>query len=406
MTNTAKTYFPEKLVPVLQPALGTYKFRGAYGGRGSGKSVNFAQAACWHGAYTPLRILCGREFQNSIKESFYAEVESAINNDKWLRHFYRLTETFIQGRNGTKFIFKGLRRINPKSLAQIDLCILEEAEDIPEEALRKLIPTIRKKGSEIWVIWNPEKEGSPVDTRFRKNTPPRSIIVEINHQDNAFFSEELEEARAYDEQILDPDTYHHVWEGGYLKNTKAQIFEGRWGVEAFEPESYWDGPYHGLDFGFSVDPLAAVRCYIYKDVLYISHEAGKVKLELRDTAEYIEKRIPDFCKHVVRADNARPESISHLRGDGIPKITAVEKWSGSVEDGISRMRSFRKIVIHPRCVETKNEFRLYSYKIDSKTGDVLPDIVDAYNHYIDAIRYALAPIIKQQKRAGVLRGSR
>ena len=78
----------------------------------------------------------------------------------------------------------------------------------------------------------------------------------------------------------------------------------------------------------------------------------------------------------------------------MPQAIAVDKWPGSVEDGIAFMRSFREIVLHPRCKETIREFKLYSYKRDRLSGDVQPDIVDAHNHYIDAIRYALAPMIQ------------
>ena len=105
-------------------------------------------------------------------------------------------------------------------------------------------------------------------------------------------------------------------------------------------------------------------------------------------------RLPDIASHVVRADSARPESISYLRRFGVPRCTGAEKGKGSVEDGIAFIKSFRRINIHPRCEEVRKEFRLYSYKVDRLTSDVLPQIVDKHNHYIDALRYALEPAIK------------
>ena len=128
----------------------------------------------------------------------------------------------------------------------------------------------------------------------------------------------------------------------------------------------------------------------------IERESGKVGLELDDTAIYIEQEIPEISRYVVRADCARPESISHLRRHGLPQITGASKWAGSVEDGIQHMRSYSEIVIHDRCVEIQKEFRLYSYKVDKNSGDVLTTIVDKHNHYIDAIRYALNPMIKKE----------
>jgi phage terminase large subunit len=103
--------------------------------------------------------------------------------------------------------------------------------------------------------------------------------------------------------------------------------------------------------------------------------------------------MPDLARATIRADSARPESISYLRRHDLPGITSVTKWPGSVEDGIAHIRSYERVVIHPDCPQTAREFRLYSYKTNS-AGDVLNAIVDANNHYIDALRYALAPKIK------------
>jgi phage terminase large subunit len=129
--------------------------------------------------------------------------------------------------------------------------------------------------------------------------------------------------------------------------------------------------------------------------LFIEYDAAKVGLELDETAEYLKARVPGIEAHTSRADSARPESISYLKRHGLPRIEGVDKWKGSVEDGIQFMRSFDEIVIHPRCRDAVNEFLLYSYNVDRLTGDILPQIVDAHNHIIDAIRYALAPIIKR-----------
>lgn len=101
----------------------------------------------------------------------------------------------------------------------------------------------------------------------------------------------------------------------------------------------------------------------------------------------------------MRADSARPESTSYLRRHGLPNVTSVDKWTGSVEDGIAHLRGYAEIVIHPRCQETIRETRLWSYKVDRLTGDILPTVVDAHNHYMDALRYALAPIIKARAKA-------
>lgn len=395
--GVAQITLPEKLVPVFTPARGEVQYRWAKGGRGSGKSFNFAKMAAVWGYSEPLRVLATREYQGSIRESFYAELKSAILSETWLSSAYVIGSDFIRGKNGTEFIFMGLRRsINSvRSLAQIDLTIIEEAEDVPENSWLMLEATVfRRQKSELWSIWNPKLKGSPVDLRFVQNPPKNAVGCEMNYWDNPFFPKGLETLRAREERRLDPDTYAHVWEGQYLTNSHAQVYNGKWQVSEFEPGVDWDGPYQGGDFGFSQDPLAAVRCWIHDEVLFVEYEAGDVGLELDDAPSFIELRIPGWSHYVSRWDNARPESISHFNRHGMPRAEAAEKWNGSVEDGIQFIRSFKRIVVHPRCVNTRRELQLYSYKVDRFTGDILPVVVDAHNHYMDAIRYALAPIVR------------
>ena len=396
--TTARIELPQKLVPVFSPPRGSVRYRGAYGGRGSGKSFSFALMAAVWGYAEPLRILATRELQVSIKESMYAELRNAIQSRPWLDAHYEVGESYIRGANGTEFLFRGLRHNMTaiKSMAQIDLCIVEEAEDVPEHSWLDLLPTVRAPKSEIWCVWNPRFDGSPVDERFIKNPPENSIIAELNYDGNPWFPDVLDQERRHDRERMDPATYAHVWEGAYLENSDAQVLHGKYRVAEFEPGRDWDGPYHGIDFGFANDPTTANKCWIHKDALYIEHEANKVGLELDDTAEYVESRIPGISKHVIRADSARPESISYLKRNGLPRITGVSKWQGSVEDGIQHLRSYKEIVIHPRCKETIREARLYSHKVDRHTGDVLPKVVDAHNHHWDGIRYALEPMIARK----------
>lgn len=386
---------PPKLIHVFAPKRGELRYRGAYGGRGSAKSFTFAKMAAIWGAVEPLRILCTRELQNSIKESFHAEIKNAIASDPWLTSCYDVGIDYIRGKNGTEFLFRGLRHSMGaiKSTAQIDLCIVEEAEDVPEAAWVDLLPTIRAPMSEVWVIWNPRKDGSPTDQRFRKNTPPRAAIVSMNYNDNPWFPFELEEMRKDQQRTMDDATYRHIWLGEYLKHSKAQIFAGKYSIADFTPGADWNGPYQGIDFGFAQDPTTAVRCWVHERKLYIEQEAGKVGLDLDVTGEFINKKIEGFAAYVARSDSSRPESISYLLRHGLPRIEGVKKWAGSVEDGIEHIKSYDEVIIHTRCTGTASEFAEYSYKVDRLSGDVLPDIVDANNHYIDAIRYALQPLI-------------
>lgn len=401
MATAATIALPHKLKRIFAPPRGAVQYRCAYGGRGSGKSFSFAKMAAVWGYMEQLRVLCTRDLQVTIKESFHAELKSAIASEPWLQHHYDVGVDYLRcARTGTEFIFRGLRHNvgSIKSLAKIDLTIVEEAEDVAEASWLALEATVfRQQKAELWAVWNPRLDGSPVDARFRKTPPSNALIAELNWWDNPFFPVGLETLRQREQERLDPGTYAHVWEGAYLVNSDAQVLAGKVRIGAFGPTKGWDGPYHGLDYGFAQDPTAAVRVWVHDNRLWIEHEGGKHGLEIDETAEFLCSRIPDIEQHVIRADSARPESTSYLRRNGLPRVVSVDKWPGSVEDGVAHLRSYSEIVIHPRCAETIRESRLWSYKTDRLTGDVLPVLVDAHNHYWDAVRYALEPLIRQRQ---------
>ena len=395
-----KIDIPRKLSTLFDRPLGGYRYRGAYGGRGSGKSFNFAKMAAAFAYTEPLRILCTREFQASIRDSFHAELRNAIASEPWLEAFYDVGVDYIRGANGSEFLFKGLRNSvgSLKSISMIDITIVEEAEDVPELSWLALEATVfRKPRSELWPIWNPKKIGSPVDMRFRQKPPENSKIIEVNYYDNPYLPKPLEDLRLRQREILDANTYSWIWEGAYLTHSKAQILADRYDVREFVPNNDFSGPYFGADWGFAQDPTTLIKAWVYDDCLYVERELYKVGVEITDLPEFF-KKIDGAEGHVIRADSARPETISHLKRNGFPRIEGVDKWKGSIEEGISTLRGFKRIVINPRCVNTIKEFQAYSYKTDRLTGDVLCDIMDAENHAIDALRYAITPLIKRKKQ--------
>ncbi len=398
---------PPKLIPVFSKP--NMRYRGSFGGRGSAKTRTFAKMTAVIAYKRAMAgdsgvILCGREFMNSLEDSSLEEVKQAIRAESFLNDFFEIGEKYIRTKCGrVSYIFSGLRHNldSIKSKARILLAWVDEAESVSEMAWSKLIPTVREHNSEIWLTWNPEKRDSATDKRFRQFPPDSSVIVEMNYTDNPWFPDVLEQERLNDKKRLDDATYRWIWEGAYLEASEAQIFNGKYEELEFKPNQDFNGPYFGLDFGFAKDPTAAVKCWVFDNNLYIEHEAGKTGLELDHTAGFLKERVPDIEKYILRADSARPESISYLKRNGVPRIEGVKKWSGSVEDGIEHIKSYRKIYIHPRCKETLREFRLYSYKTDRLTGDVLPTVLDEHNHYIDAIRYALNPLIQSKNAAGI-----
>ncbi|MBE7384406.1 MAG: PBSX family phage terminase large subunit [Leptolyngbya sp. SIO1E4] len=383
-----------------KPLLKPQRYKCLYGGRGSGKSYAAADALLIEGARRKIRVLCAREFQNSIKDSVHYLLKERIEA-LGLEDFYEIQEAAIVGANGTSFTFKGIRRNvqSIKSMAGLTHCWIEEAQTISAESWRVLVPTIREEGSEIWVTFNPHEKSDPIYEEFITKGKANGYIQRINWDLNPHFPATLDEERR-EMQRTDPDLYAHIWEGEPLERTDAQILGGKWIVDDFEPGADWDGPYHGGDWGFASDPTAAVRCWVRGRRLYVERESLAHKLELDQVSRRWLRDIPGIDRYEVRADNSRPESISHVRrGRGeevppIPRLIACPKWPGSVEDGIEHLRSYEKIVIHPRCKHTAEEARLYSYKIDRLTEEVLAAIVDKHNHLIDSLRYALQPLIK------------
>lgn len=285
-----------------------------------------------------------------------------------------------------------------KSLEGFDIAWVEEAQNLSKRSLELLRPTIRKNNSELWFSWNPENPSDAVDSFFKQmqdNKTDDFTLLTANFYDNPFLPDELKKEQEYDRKF-NPHSYDHIWLGSYNTKSEAQIFKDKFKIESFETQDLGE-PYHGLDFGFANDPTAAIRCYIQDNTLYISHEAGAVGLELDETAQFLKERIDKIERYTIRADSARPESISYLKRHGLAQIKPVSKGKGSVEDGIEFIKSFKAVIIHERCRETAKEFRLYSYKTDKSTGDILPQILDENNHYIDALRYALEPLMQNKK---------
>lgn len=328
----------------------------------------------------------------------HAELAKAISSQSWLAAHYQIGESFIRGANGTEIVFRGLRHniSSIKSMSQIDLCIVEEAADVPQHSWQALLPTVRASKSEIWCVYNPRSRTDPVDVMFRQQSPPRTMAVEIGWQDNPWFPSELEEQRLHAQKVMTPDEYAWIWEGAYLENSDANVLADKVRVDDFTPGDNWSGPYFGVDWGFAQDPTVGVRLWVHDECLFVEHEAYQVALDIDRTPDFLIQRLPGIETHVSRADSARPETISYCRQHGLRRMTATDKWAGSVEDGIAHLRGYREIVVHPRCPEFVRETRLYSYAVDRLTGDVLPKLIDAHNHGIDAARYALSPLIRQR----------
>ena len=395
---------PDKLLPVFlndqgEIKLGDADFRGASGGRGSGKTVSFVMVAAWLGAVKPLKIALARYFQASIQTGLFAELKWVIQNDKtgFLARNYIVGKNYVVGKNGTSYTFKGLStNIHElKGDAKLSIVLIDEAEKVPKEAWDTIIPTIREENSELWACWNPVDEDSEVHKIFIANGKgdPRIRHAVCNWRDNPWFSEKSQRDRRRHKEN-DPATYNHIWEGEFLILSDSQILGGKWVVQEFEPDYSFGQFYLGADFGFSQDPSTLIKCWIKDDCLYVSDEIYAIGVELTDFDKFYD-RIEGSRIGKIYGDNSRPETISYIRRLGF-RIRACDKWAGSVQDGIAFLRGFKKIIIHPRCKETIKECRYYQYKVDARTGKITTEIVDKHNHCLDAIRYALGDKIKKR----------
>ncbi len=408
------------------------RYKVAYGGRGSGKSFTFTDALIVRALTEKVRVLCAREFQNSISDSVHRLLSKRIE-DLGLSAYFTIQRDTITSTNGSEFTFKGLRHNSEsiKSTAGINICWIEEAQTISQESLDILIPTIREPHSEIWMTMNPRLESDPVYKLFIANEHPDAYLFKVNYTENIHFPAVLEaERRLMLER--DPALYKHVWGGECLTHTDAQVFKDKWEVREFTPNKVqrlvktnvhtqqlatgelvksqtpvyewvddpsWGLPLYGLDFGYSQDPMACVKVWVHDETLYIEKEAVKVKLELNETADFIKQAMPEIENGVIRADCADPQSISYLKNHGLPRIKACIKWTNARYSAIMHMRAYKRIVVHPRCKETINEMILYSYKVDKRTG-IIGTVVDEKNdHCQDAIRYALEPFINHKVSA-------
>lgn len=387
----------EQFAPLHDPDHTEYnsRYQVYYGGRGGRKSWETARAILIRAMSEKKLVLCTREIQNSINDSVLRLLADQINM-MGMSYFWDIQKTTIRGTNGSEFIFKGLNGMtidSIKSLEGADICWVEEAHSVSDKSWQILIPTIRKQGSQIFVTFNPDLPTDPVMVRFVDNTPPNCYLVKVSYLDNPDCPQTLIDEANYLREV-DYEAYAHIWLGEARAHSDAQIFKGKYRVESFDVDESFGYPLDGADWGFSTDPTVKVRSYIKGRKLYVRHEAYKVGCEIEDTPALFNK-IPDSGKYMTRADNARPELISYMKRQGF-QIEGADKWPGCVEDRVSFMRSFEEIIIHPDCTHTVEEFRLYSYKVDKRTGDVLPEIVKKHDHCCDAIGYSLTPMIRIQ----------
>ncbi len=374
---------PAWLVKYLEPA----RYKGAWGGRSSGKSHAFAEMVIESHILDPnRRTVCVREVQKSLAQSVKALLEGKIEA-LGLGDYFEVQQSCIKSTKGTGIIiFQGMQNHTAdsiKSLEGFDCAWIEESQSISQRSLDLLRPTIRKPNSEIWATWNPRFETDPIDVLLRgKVPPPNSIVSKVGFEDNPWMPDVMVDEMEYDKR-RDSDKYAHIWLGEYQQNSEARVFKN-WRIEEFDAPADAIHSF-GADWGSS-HPTALIRSHIIGRTIYIDYEAYQIGCTI-DNTPHLFAEVPESDRWPIIADSNNPQMIQHLKDHGYPKIFGAKKGKNSIVEGVEFLKSY-DIVVHPRCRHTIDELTLYSYKVDPVTGKVLPIIEDDNNHVIDSLRYS------------------
>lgn len=400
-----------------------------YGGRGASKDWCMAEVLIKRARKETMLVLCTREYQNSIADSVHRVLRNMIYRLGYENEFHITDKTIRHKVTGAEFIFKGLHHNveEIKSTEGVKVTWVAEAQNTTEESWINLEPTVfRVEGAELWVSFNVTDENAATYRRYVTNPPKGSIVHKVNYTENPFFPEGLKRLMLKDREN-DIQLYQHIWLGHPRKRSNAVILADRCRIEEFS-DTLWKKAnklMFGADFGYASDPSTLVRSFELPnakckelglilpndpqgkaDRLFIEYEVGDVGVEL-DELPAMYDTIPGSREWPIKADSSRPETISHLRGKGF-QISEATKWKGSVEDGLAWLRG-HVIIIHPRCQKFEAEATMnYRYKVDPKTIDpktnapvILPEIIDAHNHYIDATRYGADGYITKGGSIGI-----
>jgi phage terminase large subunit len=232
--------------------------------------------------------------------------------------------------------------------------------------------------------------------------PPNSIVKKVNWNDNPFFPDVLRQEMEH-MKTRDLDKWRHVWQGELLYLSNALVFRN-WQEDDLDDRIPRDARRtFGADWGFSIDPTVALEVYTWGKTLYIANEVCKVGCEIDETPALLagndtrtparwanpngHKGIHGIENGPLIADGSRPETISYLNKRGF-NIRKAIKGARSIEEGVSFIQSF-DIYVNPRCKNVIDELCTYSYKIDKITDEVIPELQDKNNHFMDALRYAV-----------------
>ena len=387
--------FPAKLRPLFEPR----RYKVMYGGRGGAKSWGVARALIIQAAEKPLRILCAREVQKSMRDSVHRLLKDQIEAMGYSR-FFEVLDSEIRGKNGSLFLFAGLQSHTVdsiKSFEGVDKVWAEEAHSISTKSWSTLIPTIRKDDSEIWVTLNPDMDTDDTYIRFIAAPSDDTWLCEVNWRDNPWFPAVLEQERIK-AQRTDPDGYQHIWEGKPRRVAEGAIY--RHEIDAL----FTDGRICNVPY----DPLLPVHTVWdlgWNDAMVILMvQRGPMDVRILDYIEESNRTLDwyvaeldkrkyrwgtDYLPHDGRTRNFQTGKSTEevLRSMGRASVSVLAQTS--IEEGIKAAR-----LTFPRCYFDKIKtarlvecLKRYRRDINGKTGEPGAPLHDAYSHGADGFRY-------------------
>lgn len=386
--------FPQKLQCLFKAS----RYKVLYGGRGGAKSWGIARALLIQAAQKPLRILCAREFQTSLKDSVHKLLCDQVVA-LGLETFYDITQATIKGKNGSEINFVGLKNnvANVKSYEGVDICWVEEAQTVSRLSWNTLIPTIRKEKSEIWISFNPELETDETYQRFVIHAPENAIVQKINWSDNPWFPETLRDEKDA-LKSRDMAAYNVVWEGMCRLTVDGAIFAREMQMAELEGRITRVGydaskPVHAIfDLGWSDATAIWFLQFVGMETRLIRYVEGNQQtmsdyLAKMQTYGYIYDTLwlPHDAENKTLAANGR--SIEEIVRAAGYKTRIIPRTA--VADSINAARTIFRNCYFDRenCHEGLQCLRHYRYEVDPETGQFSKNpLHDNYSHGADAFR--------------------
>lgn len=388
---------PEKLSGLFEPR----RYKVMHGGRGGGKSWTVAGVLLAMASEQPLRVLCAREIQKSIKQSVHQLLTDQINR-LGLGAFFEVLETEIRGINGSLFLFSGLQSHTVDSIKSFEGCDVvwvEEAHGVSKKSWDVLIPTIRKEGSEIWLTLNPDMETDETYQRFIAAPSDDTWVAEIKWSDNPWFPRVLDEERRKAKRTMLADDYAHIWEGKartvaagaiYRHEMESLFLDGRATTVPYDPTL----PVHTVwDLGWNDSMVIILVQRGAQDVRVIDYIEDSHRT-LDWYVAQLEKRPyrwgTDFLPHDGKTRNFQTGKSTEQLLRELGRISVRSQATAtSVEDGIKQVRMvFPRVYIDKhKCARLIECLKRYQRSIHSKTDEPMGPLHDEYSHGADSMRY-------------------